>query len=303
MRHLAGGRVHGGHGVARGHVELAVGPCGQHALGQVGHPADGGHRHRRDLGERPCVVAAQDDLAAAVGPHHPHRVPDDDRPAEDRRAVRGRLEDGPGGRVDPGEGTVDDPVERTPAASQRALAEQVAVDQLGAPHPAGHPQRLPGRRRRLRRRGRGRRVRHRGRRRRPGRRCRGMAVVRGRHGRDARASPGDGEHAERGQHRRPAAPSPEDTPEGESAARARPPPGLAGQPERDIFHGHPARRLGGDPVQHLRQLPFLGVHEVTPPVMSSASPGVSRSRASAFDACAFTAPTEQPIASAVCVSV
>ena len=79
--------------------------------------------------------------------------------------------------------------------------------------------------------------------------------------------------------------------------------GLAGHPVRDVLHGHPARRLGGDPVQHLRQLPFLGVHEATPPVMSSASPGMSRSRASAFDACAFTAPTEQPIASAVCASV
>ena len=30
------------------------------------------------------------------------------------------------------------------------------------------------------------------------------------------------------------------------------PPGLVGQPERDVFHGHPARRLGRDPVQHLR---------------------------------------------------
>jgi hypothetical protein len=37
--------------------------------------------------------------------------------------------------------------------------------------------------------------------------------------------------------------------------------------------------------------------------MSSATPGASRSRASAFDACAFTAPTEQPIAAAVCASV
>ena len=92
--------------------------------------------------------------------------------------------------------------------------------------------------------------------------------------------------------------SPED-PRRERGSR----PGLAGHPERDILHGHPARRLGGDPVQHLRQLPFLGVHEATPPVMSSASPGASRSRASAFDACAFTAPTEQPIAAAVCASV
>jgi len=30
------------------------------------------------------------------------------------------------------------------------------------------------------------------------------------------------------------------------------PTGLVGQPERDVFHGHPARRLGRDPVQHLR---------------------------------------------------
>ena len=43
------GRVHGGHGVARGHVELAVGPGGEHALSLAGHPAGGGHRHRRDL--------------------------------------------------------------------------------------------------------------------------------------------------------------------------------------------------------------------------------------------------------------
>ena len=48
-------------------------------------------------------------------------------------------------------------------------------------------------------------------------------------------------------------------PDGAQAApRARLPvsaaslPGLAGQPERDIFYGYPARRLGGDPVQHLR---------------------------------------------------
>ena len=92
-------------------------------------------------------------------------------------------------------------------------------------------------------------------------------------------------------------------PRRERGSRSRRTLELAGHPERDIVHGHRARRLGGDPVQHLRQLPFLGVHEVTPPVMSSASPGASRSRASAFDACAFTAPTEQPIAAAVCASV
>ncbi len=286
VRHLAGGRVHGGHGVARGQVEPAAGPGGQHALSLVRHAADGGHRHRRDLGQRPDVVAVQDDLAAAVGPHHPHRVPGNHRPAEQRRGVRGAPDDGPGVRVDPVEAAAADREQRIPAAGQRALAEQLVVDQAGAPHPAGHPLRCTGRGRRRRRRG----------------RRRGMAALRGRDGRDPRAAPGDGEHAERGQNRRPAAPSPDDT-SPEATPQARLALAFAGHPERDIFHGDTARRLGGDPVQHLRQLPLLGVHEATPPVMSSASPGASRSRASAFDACAFTAPTEQPIAAAVCASV
>ena len=63
----------------------------------------------------------------------------------------------------------------------------------------------------------------------------------------------------------------------------------------------PARQR--ETVQQIRQLPFLGVHDVTPPVMSSARPGASLRRARALAACAFTVPTERPIASAVWASV
>ena len=79
--------------------------------------------------------------------------------------------------------------------------------------------------------------------------------------------------------------------------------GLADQAVRDLLDGHAARRLGRDPVQSVGELPFLGVHEATPPVISSARPGASRSRASALAAWDFTAPTEQPIAAAVWASV
>ena len=63
------------------------------------------------------------------------------------------------------------------------------------------------------------------------------------------------------------------------------------------------RRLGREPVQRLSQPLFLVVHDATSPLMSSARPGASLSRASALAAWDFTAPTEQPIAAAVWASV
>ncbi len=129
-------------------------------------------------------------------------------------------------------------------------------------------------------------------------------MVRDQH-REAGAQAGHRDDAQRGQSRYQA-PAPE-------AARGAPraglvvpsttAPGLVGQPERDVLDGYPARRLGSKAVQQIRQLPFLGVHDVTPPIMSSARPGASLSRDRALAACAFTVPTEQPMASAVCDSL
>src|ERR1700678_85676 len=139
--------------------------------------------------------------------------------------------------------------------------------------------------------------------------------------RDAHARPGDHHHGRRGQQRRqPPAPRPSATepPVLQLVAAWHPycsPPGPAGrsvlvrEPDRDVLNGDGARRLGRDPVQHLGKPLFfdssvLGVsHCATPPVISSASPGASRNRASALAAWLFTAPTEQPMASAVCASV
>src|SRR5581483_9655828 len=96
-------------------------------------------------------------------------------------------------------------------------------------------------------------------------------------------------------------------PVAEGALRPRHPPRcrLVGQVDRDVLDGHGTRRFRGEPVQHFRQAVFQIVdsHGATPPVISSASPGASRSRDSALAACAFTVPIDRPIACAVCASV
>ena len=103
--------------------------------------------------------------------------------------------------------------------------------------------------------------------------------------RDAGAGAGDDDYGRRGQGRR----------QGAAEHRAAPRPGtpapgltselrLADQAVRDLLDRHPARWLGSDPVQKVGELAFLSVHDATPPVISSARPGASRSRASALDA-------------------
>ena len=117
---------------------------------------------------------------------------------------------------------------------------------------------------------------------------------------------GDDDHGRRGQDRRKGAADPgrrRGRGGGVPAPGLTTEPGLADQAVRDLFDGHPARRLGSDPVQNVGEFAFLGVHDATSPVISSDRPGASLSRASALAACDFTAPTEQPIASAVCDSV
>ena len=103
---------------------------------------------------------------------------------------------------------------------------------------------------------------------------------------DARAGAGDDDHGRRGQHRRQgAAEHRATTPRaGLSAPGLTTEPGLADQAVRDLLDRHPARWLGRDPVQKVGELAFLSVHDATPPVISSARPGASRSRASALDA-------------------
>ncbi len=99
--------------------------------------------------------------------------------------------------------------------------------------------------------------------------------------RDAGAGAGDDDHGRRGHHRRQgAAEHLATTPRAGLPAQ----PGLADQAVRDLLDRHRALRLGSDPVQDVGELPFLSVHDVTSPVISSASPGASLSRASALAA-------------------
>ena len=116
--------------------------------------------------------------------------------------------------------------------------------------------------------------------------------------RDADAGAGDEDHGGRGGRRGPGVAE-------ETAPRARLPGQLrlGDHAVGDLLDGRAARRLGREPVQRLSQPLFLVVHDATSPLMSSARPGASLSRASALAAWDFTAPTEQPIAAAVWASV